>query len=106
MRLLPLIAVFALASACPAVYSQGVGSYRKVFQKCTMTIAGKTTPFSCRWMYNGIHGGTIFVDNYDTDDRYIVERKGWTTVGYIGDGKNACIKNVDGDVVCLVDAAY
>ena len=38
-------------------------------------------------MYGGIHGGTIFVDNYDADDRYIVDGKEWITVGYIGDGK-------------------
>jgi len=54
-------------------------------------------------MYNGIEGGTIFVDNYDTDERYTVNGKDWTTVGYVGDGKNACIKNSAGAVACLVD---
>ena len=87
MRLLPLIAVIALASACPIAYSQGAGSYRKVFQKCNLTIAGKATTFAYRWMYGDNHGGTIFVDNYDTGDRYIVDGKDWTTVGCMGDGK-------------------
>ena len=54
-------------------------------------------------MYNGIEGGTIFVDNYDTDERYTVNGRDWTTVGYVGDDKNACIKNSAGAVACLVD---
>ena len=103
MKSLSLIALLAVVSACPAGYSQGVGSYRRVFQKCTRTKADQTTPFSCRWMYNGIEGGTIFVDNYDTDERYTVNGRDWTTVGYVGDGKNACIKNSAGAVACLVD---
>ena len=55
---------------------------------------------------DGIHCGTIFVYGCDTDDRYIVDGKDWMTVGYIGDGKNACIKNFAGAVACLADATY
>ena len=48
-------------------------SYGRSFQKCTLkTPSGVQTNFSCRWMWDGISGGTIFVDNYDTDARYEV----------------------------------
>ena len=53
-------------------------------------------------MYDGVSGGTAFVDNYDTDERYIVESGKWTSIGYVGDGKKACIKSPRGAVACLV----
>lgn len=78
------------------------GSYGRVVQQCTPTISNRTIPFRCRWMYDGITGGTIFVDNYDTDERYTVENYGWSTVSFIGNGKKACIKNPGGAKAFLV----
>ena len=80
-------------------------SYGKVFQKCTLkTPSGVLTNFSCRWMWDGISGGTIFVDNYDTDARYEVgtEPWKWTSTTMIGIDSKACIKSARGAVVCLV----
>lgn len=96
--------LFALSSSIlftEATYAQA-GSYGRVVQQCSLTISSRTIPFRCRWMYDGITGGTIFVDNYDTDERYTVENYGWSTVGLIGDGKKACIKSPGGAVACLV----
>ena len=81
-------------------YAQG--SHGRSVQSCTLSISGRSIPFKCRWMYDGMTGGTIFVDNHDTDERYVVESYGWSAVGVIGDGKRACIKSPRGATVCLV----
>ena len=99
--------IFAIAISASQLLFSGpasaqAGSYGKVVQRCTLAISGRAIPFKCRWMYDGISGGTIFVDNYDTDERYIVENSGWSTVGLIGDGKKACIKSPRGAVACLI----
>lgn len=97
---LALAALAAPLLAAGAAQAQA-GSYGRVVQKCTLTISGRTIPFKCRWMFDGISGGTSFVDNYDTDERYMVETSGWSSVGLIGDGKKACIKSPRGAVACL-----
>ena len=53
-------------------------------------------------MYSGVSGGTIFVDNYDTDERYMVESGKWNSTGFVGDGKKARIKSSSGAVACLI----
>ena len=81
-------------------------SYGKVFQKCTLkTPSGVTTNFSCRWMWNGVTGGTSFVDNYDTDARYLVGTgpSEWISTSLIGRSAQACIKSKRGAIVCLVN---
>ena len=105
MKLLQFIGSIAFLSVIiePAtVLAQGAGSYGRVVQKCVLTISGRTIPFRCRWMYDGVSGGTIFVDNYDTDERFIVESGKWNSTGFIGDGKKACIKSTRGAVACLI----
>ena len=98
-----LITAAAICIAtCMASAEVHAQSYGKSIQRCTLTISGRSIPFNCRWMYDGITGGTIFVDNYDTDERYIVESNGWNTVGLIGDGKRACIKSQRGATACLI----
>ena len=99
-----------IALAPQLVKAQGAGSYRKVFQNCTLTSPnGITTNFSCRWMWDGVSGGTIFVDNYETDDRYHVSpdivpsSEQWTTTSFVELDSQACIKSQKGAVVCLVD---
>ena len=75
------------------------------FQKCTLkTPSGTLTEFSCRWMWDGITGGTLFVDNYDTDGWYTVGSSptDWTTESFIGRDKQACIKSRRGAIVCLL----
>ena len=60
---------------------------------------GKPVRFNCRWMYDGDSGGTIFVDNGYTGERYSVDYRqhpGWR-VDRIG-GK--CIVNKMGTKVC------
>jgi hypothetical protein len=98
-----LVAVVIAAS--PLLFSgpskAQAGSYGKVVQHCTLIISGRTLPFKCSWMYDGISGGTIFVDNYDTDERYVVESGRWSAVGRIGDGKKACISSTGGAIACL-----
>ena len=97
-----LIACMAFAPAL--VKAQGAGSYRKVFQKCTLKPPnGVSARFSCRWMWDGVSGGTIFVDNYETDDRYHVGPDQWVTTSFVGLDSKACIKSQKGAVVCLVD---
>ena len=91
-----------LAVATPPEVHAQAGSYLKSIQNCTLQISGKSIPFKCRWMYDGITGGTIFVDNYDTGERYMVESYQWSTVGFVGDGKRACIKSPRKAVVCLI----
>lgn len=104
MRKLALAALLGfIGILSPNVYSQ---SYLKSFQKCTLkTPSGVRTHFSCRWMWNGITGGTIFVDNYDTDARYIVGSgpADWHSTTMIGVDSKACIKSRRGAVVCLVN---
>lgn len=47
-------------------------------ETCTYTIKGKTSyTFSCRWLINGETKKTIFVDNHETGDRYVVEKSEW-----------------------------
>ena len=60
---------------------------------------GKPVKFNCRWMYDGDSGGTIFVDNGDTGERYSVDysrHPGWR-VDKIG---GRCIVNKMGTKVC------
>ena len=102
LRFIGLIGTVSMVFHSAPVAGQGAGSYGRVVQSCVLTISGRTIPFRCRWMYDGVSGGTAFVDNYDTDERYIVESGKWTSIGYVGDGKKACIKNPRGAVACLV----
>lgn len=106
--MIKLIWLAGMLGVIPAVLhpapdlAQGAGSYGRVVQECLLTISGRTIPFRCRWMYDGVSGGTIFVDNYDTDERFIVESGKWTSIGYVRDGKKACIKSSKGAVACLI----
>lgn len=99
---LPAALIGILAATAPLEARAQAGSYLKSIQSCTLQISGKSIPFKCRWMYDGISGGTIFVDNYDTGERYTVESYQWSTVGFVGDGKRACIKSPRNAIVCLI----
>ena len=104
MRKLLFIAIVGLIGVLPSTaFGQ---SYGRSFQKCTLkTPSGVRTNFSCRWMWDGISGGTIFVDNYDTDARYEVGTgpMDWHSTTRIGIDSKACIKSKRGAVVCLLD---
>jgi hypothetical protein len=63
-----IIAIFCASMISPQIYAQSYGIVR---QTCSMKQdSGKAKKFSCRVMTNGAN--IIFIDNYDTDDRYIV----------------------------------
>ena len=99
-----LLVVLALTALTPQIARSQ--SYGKVFQKCTLkTPSGVTTNFSCRWMWDGVTGGTAFVDNYDTDARYMVGTgpSEWITTTMIGRSSKACIKSKRGAIVCLLN---
>ncbi len=104
MKKFVLAALFSFICIFPvSAFGQ---SYLKSFQKCTLkTPSGIKTTFSCRWMWNGITGGTIFVDNYDTDARYMVGSgpTDWHSTTMIGVDSKACIKSRRGAIVCLVN---
>ena len=82
--------------------AQGVGSYGRLVQKCSLTISNQTIPFRCRWMRGGSNNQTIFVDNYDTDESYDVEEYRWSILNKQDSLTDACIKSRGGAVVCLL----
>lgn len=82
---------------------EGVGSYGRVVQRCSLTMTGQTIPFRCRWMWNGLTDETSFVDNYDTTERYVVEAYRWSRENHGRDKTKPCIKSPGGAIVCLLN---
>ena len=71
-------------------------------QRCAITYTGqKPVTFSCRWMYDGTTGATIFVDNNETWDRYIVDGddSSWRMDF---NNQNCIVKKMTGAKVCRI----
>jgi hypothetical protein len=82
---------------CPSLAQSTNKSFKA---PCSIQFPGvKPVRFNCRWMYDGDTGGTIFVDNGDTGERYNVNNQEYPRwrVDKIG-GK--CIVNKMGTKVC------
>ena len=64
-------------------------------ETCTYSFQGKLMyTFACRWLVAGTPPQTIFVDNHNTGDRYMVEESQWQVIP-----NSACIKKRDA-MVC------
>ena len=80
MKILQLLCGAMLFAAVPVLAQSSQQYYRAT---CTMKLeAQPATLFHCRWMRDGTTGSTIFVDNGDTNERYMVtngsDASGWS----------------------------
>jgi hypothetical protein len=72
MIVVPLAGLLLLSGA-PLHAQSSPGAWK---QPCSIQYPGRQpVRFNCRWMHSAVTGGTIFVDNSDTGERYVVDHE-------------------------------